>query len=129
VNEQIGKKILVVEDEPAIGRMCQKVLTGQGFEVRIAANGRVAQDMVKREQYHCCLIDIMMPEEGGTEFYGWLQQQYPELARGVVFTTGSLLDEKIMAFIKQSGRLFLPKPFTPGELKAIVAEALKQLEK
>jgi DNA-binding response OmpR family regulator len=34
-----------------------------------------------------------------------------------------------MAFIEQSGRPFLPKPFTPNELTAIVKEALKQLEK
>ena len=127
MNEQIRKKILVVEDEPAIGRMCEKVLAREGLEVGIAVNGRVAQDMVKKGQYQCCLIDIMVPEAGGMELYGWLQQQYPNLARGVVFTTGSLLDEKVMAFIKQSSRLFLPKPFTPGELRAAVMEALKRL--
>ena len=129
MNEQIGKKILVVEDEPAIGRMCQKVLTREGFEVGIAINGRVAQDMVKRGEYKCCLIDMMMPEAGGMELYEWLQQQCPDLARGVVFTTGSLLDEKVLAFIKQSGRPFLPKPFTPGDLRAAVMEALKRLAK
>jgi len=40
-----------------------------------------------------------------------------------------VIDEKTMAFIEQSGRPFLPKPFTPNELTAIVKESLKQLEK
>jgi DNA-binding response OmpR family regulator len=43
----------------------------------------------------------------------------------VIFTTGSLIDEETMAFIEQSGRPFLSKPFTPNELTAIVKEALR----
>jgi DNA-binding response OmpR family regulator len=109
--------------------MCQRVLTREGFEVDIAVNGIVAQDMIKKRQYLICLIDIRTPKMNGTELYHWLQKKYPRLANQVVFTTGSMLDEKTMTFIKQSGRPFLPKPFTPNELTAIVKESLKQLEK
>ena len=52
-------------------------------------------------------------------------KKYPQLANQVIFTTGSVLDEKTMAFIEQSGRPFLAKPFTPQELIAVVEEALK----
>ncbi len=115
----------MVEDEPAIGNMCQRVLTREGLEVNIAVNGRVAQDMIEERQYDICLIDIRTPKMNGTELYKWLQKKYPQLANQVVFTTGSLLDEKTMAFIEQSGRPFLPKPFTPDELIAVVRKALK----
>jgi len=97
--------------------------------VDIAVNGKLAQDMIGKKQYHICLIDIRTPKMNGTELYHWLQKKYPQVANQVVFTTGSVLDEKTMAFIEQSGRPFLPKPFTPKELIAIVEEALKQLEK
>jgi len=97
----------------------------EGFEVDIAINGRVAQNMIEKRQYHLCLIDIRTPEMNGTELYHWLQKKYPQVADQVVFTTGSVLDEKTMAFIEQSGRPFLAKPFTPQELTAIVQEALK----
>ena len=123
--DRTTKRILVVEDEPSIGNMCQRTLTREGFEVDIAVNGIVAQDMIEKKQYHICLIDIRTPKMNGTELYHWLQKKYPRLANQVVFTTGSLLDEKTMAFIEQSGRLFLPKPFTPGELMAVMEEALK----
>jgi len=109
--------------------MCQRVLTREGFEVDIAVNGKLAQDMIEERQYHICLIDIRTPKMNGTELYQWLQKKYPQVANQVIFTTGSVLDEKTMAFIEQSGRPFLPKPFTPDELIAIVEEALKQLEK
>jgi len=109
--------------------MCQRVFTREGFEVDIAVNGIVAQDMIKKRQYHFCLIDIRTPKMNGTELYHWLQKNYPRLANRVGFTTGSTMDEKTMTFIKQSGRPFLAKPFTPNELTAIVKESLKQLEK
>ncbi len=109
--------------------MCQRVLTRKGFEVDIAVNGRLAQDMIEERQYHICLIDIRTPKMNGAELYQWLQKKYPRVANQVVFTTGSVIDEKTMPFIEQSGRPFLPKPFTPEELIAVVEEALKQLEK
>jgi DNA-binding response OmpR family regulator len=123
--DRTTKRILVVEDEPAISNVCQRVLTREGFEVDIAVNGIVAQDMIKKKQYHLCLIDIRTPTMNGTELYQWLQKEYPQVANQVIFTTGGVMDEKVIPFIEQSGRLFLPKPFTPTELVAIVRKALK----
>jgi DNA-binding response OmpR family regulator len=120
---------LVLEDEPSIANLCQRVLTREGFEVEIAVNGRLAQNMIEKRQYHICLIDIRTPKMSGAELYQWLQKKYPQVANQVIFTTGSMIDEKTMTFIEQSGRPFLPKPFTPNELTAVVKEALKQLEK
>ena len=91
----------------------------------IAVNGMLAQDMIEKRQYDICLIDIRTPKMNGTELYQWLQKKYPRLANQVVFTTGGVMDEKTMTFIEQSGRPFLPKPFTPQELTAIVGKALK----
>jgi len=123
------KRILIVEDEPSIGTMCQRVLAKEGFEVEIAVNGTLAQEMIEKKQYHICLIDIRTPRMSGAELYQWLQKNYLQVANHVIFTTGSVIDEETMTFIQQSGRPFLPKPFTPNELTAIVKESLKQLEK
>ncbi len=119
------KRILLVEDEPSIGNMCQRVLTREGFQVEIAINGAVAQEMLQRRQYDLCLIDMRTPKMGGEELYQWLQTEYPQTASHVIFTTGSVIDDRITAFLQQSGRPFLPKPFTPNELIAIVNESLK----
>jgi CheY-like chemotaxis protein len=109
--------------------MCQRVLTREGFEVEIAINGILAQDMIEKKQYHICLIDMRTPKMGGEQLYQWLQKGYPQLASHVIFTTGSVIDDKITTFVEQSGRPFLPKPFTPNELTTILQEALKQPEK
>ena len=84
--------------------------------------------MIEGKQYSLCLIDMRTPKMNGEELYQWLQKKYPQLAMRVIFTTGDVMGGDIKSFLEQSGRLFLPKPFTPSELKAMVQEALKQIE-
>jgi len=124
-----GEIILIVEDEPAICDLCQRVLISGGLEVDIAANGKVAQDMIAEKQYSLFLVDIRTPVMSGIELYQWLEEKHSQLARRVIFTTGSVLGKDTLTFIEQTGRPFLPKPFTSDELKAIVTETLKEVEK
>jgi CheY-like chemotaxis protein len=97
--------------------------------VDVAVNGRVAQDMIEEKQYDLCLIDMRTPKMNGQELYKWLQKKYPQLSGRVIFTTGDTIGGDTKNFLEQAARPFLPKPFTPNELKAIVQEALKQIEK
>ncbi len=116
------KKILIVEDELTIGELCRRVLTGEGFEVDITVNGRIAQDIIEKKQYDLYLLDIRTPEINGIELYQWLKEKHPQLANRVIFTSGSVVDKDIKIFLGQTGRPFLSKPFTSDELKAIVRE-------
>jgi len=77
-----AKRILIVEDEPAISDVCRRVLTGEEFEVDIAVNGKVAQDMLEERQYDLCLLDIRTPTMNGIELYQWLKEKHPQLAGG-----------------------------------------------
>ena len=124
-----AKRILVVEDEPSICQVCQRVLIGEGFEVDIAVNGKVAQEMLGKKDYDLCLIDIRTPVMNGKELYQWIKEKYPELVSRVIFTTGDVMGGDTQGFLEQSGQPFLPKPFTPDELKTIIRETLRQIEK
>jgi CheY-like chemotaxis protein len=118
------RRILVVEDEPTISQVCRRVLTGDGFEVDTAADGRMAQGMLREGNYALILMDIRMPVMDGREFYQVLGLQYPELVDRVIFATGDVIANDTREFLSQSGRPVLTKPFTPDELKAIVRETL-----
>jgi len=124
-----AKRILVVEDEPAICDICERVLTDEGFEVDTAVNGKVAQDMIEEQQYDLCLLDIKMPVLDGKELHQWLQEKHPQQASQVIFITGSVMGGDTQIFLEQSARPFLLKPFTTDELEAIVRETLKEVEK
>jgi len=60
----------------------------------------------------------------GIELYQWLQEKHSQVVSGIIFTTGSVTGSDTMTFVEQTGRPFLPKPFTPDELKGIVKETL-----
>ena len=117
-------RILVVEDEPAISQVCRRVLGREGFEVDSAVNGEVAQDMLRKKGYDLILVDIRTPVMNGKEFYWRVKEEYPRLVERVIFTTGDVIGGATKIFLEQSGRPFLPKPFTPDELRTIVRETL-----
>ena len=93
------KRILVVEDESAICAFCQRVLTGEGFEVDIAANGKIAQDMIEKQEYQLFLLDIRMPVMTGKALYQWLEEKHPLLTSKVIFTTGSVISGDTQLFL------------------------------
>jgi len=123
------KKILVVEDEPAISQVCLRALTSEGFEVDIAVNGASAQNMLVEKDYDLCLIDIRTPVMNGKQLYQCIQEKHPKLIDRVIFTTGDVVGGDTQSFLELVGRPFLPKPFAPDELKTIVRETLRQIEK
>lgn len=124
-----AKRILVVEDEPAICDVCQRVLTSEGFEVDIAVNGKVAQDKIQGKDYDLILIDIRTPVMNGKQLYRYMNEKHPELINRIIFTSGDVVDGDTQGFLELVGKPSLPKPFTTEELKAIVREALRQVEK
>ena len=119
------KRILVMEDEPAICQVCLRTLSAEGFDVDIAANGVIAQDMLAKKEYDLCLLDIRTPIMNGKELYQHIREDHPEYANKVIFTTGDIMNTNLERFLKEAGSPYLPKPFTPDELRDIVRQALK----
>jgi DNA-binding response OmpR family regulator len=68
-------KVLVVEDEPSICKICSLTLTGEGFGVDIAANGKIAGTMLGRREYNLILVDIKMPSMDGKQLYQMIVQK------------------------------------------------------
>jgi DNA-binding response OmpR family regulator len=122
-------RILVVEDEPVISQVCLQTLTSEGFKVDFAINGSIASGMLEKEAYDLVLVDIRTPVMNGKQLYQSIVQKHHELVDRVIFTTGDMLGSDTESFLKESGRPLLAKPFTPNELKTVVREALRRLQK
>jgi len=120
------KRSLVVEDEPTIARMCLRALGAAGFEVDIAVDGKAAQARLsgKGDSYDLCLIDIRTPGMNGIELYQYLKEIGSEVTDRVIFTTGDTINDEIKTFLDETGRPFLPKPFTLDELRSVIKEAM-----
>ena len=128
-NENNRKRILAIDDEPIISRVSLRVLKSDGFEVDIAGNGLVAKEMAGKTDYDLYLCDIRMPEMNGMEFYEYLRQVHPGCETRVIFVSGDTMNNEVRAFLSGKKNLFLVKPFTPEELRAVIQKALKQQDK
>ena len=117
-------KILAVEDEPGIRQVCHRALTSQGYQVDFAGNGVAAESMLMKEDYDLLLVDIKTPVMDGKQLYHYIEDRYPQLASRIIFTTGDVISDDTQSFLKQTGRPFLLKPFSPDELKALIEETL-----
>ena len=122
------RRILVVEDEPVISELCRRMLMAEGFDVDIAMNGSIAKKMVDDKSYDLCLSDIRTPAMDGIQLYQYLEQEHPELARRVIFTTGDVMSGSIAQFLEGTKRPFIPKPFTPDELKQVIRDTLAEID-
>ena len=116
------RRSLVVEDEPTIARMCLRALGTEGFEVDVASDGKAAQALLSDNEdlYDLCLIDIRTPGMNGIELYQYLKEIGSEMINRVIFTTGDVVNDEIKTFLEETGRPFLPKPFTLDELRSVI---------
>lgn len=61
------KKILVIEDDPIMGVVCQRLLGREGFTIELASDGIKGLEALKTFQPDAVLLDMMMPRKNGVE--------------------------------------------------------------
>ncbi|HOG45586.1 MAG TPA: GAF domain-containing protein [Anaerolineae bacterium] len=120
-----GHHVLVVEDEVEIGRLEARFLERLGYRVTVVNEARAALRALADEYPDVILTDLKMPGMDGREFFAALQHSNPELARRVIFVTGDTVSPDTQAFLSQTGRPHLAKPFSLDDVRALVAEALE----
>jgi len=119
------KKILLVEDEPVVGRLFKRILNSEGFDVDFVQDGRIAVETVNNNHYDLCISDIRLPGLNGIQLYEQLKANHPQLSLKVIFITGDTMNANIQLFLQESGMPWLVKPFNPEELVIIVKRLLK----
>ena len=114
------KKIMVVDDEEMITRLCRKVLEKQGFEVRCASSGEEALRLAGSRPFDMLLTDMLMPGLSGLDTFHILKEKQPGLV-GLLMTAYGTMDTAVKA-MEGAFSGFLRKPFTPYELTHVVKE-------
>ena len=121
--QQYIPKILVVDDEMRIREGCRDVLTQEGFEVASAESGQKGLDMIAREHFDIILLDLMMPEMSGLEVLPEVKASHPDTV--VIVITGYATVEHSIEAMKSGAFDFIPKPFSPEQLKVVVSKAIE----
>jgi len=86
-------RVLVVDDDPNVAEVLQEFFTDEGYEVRVAENGRVGLDLFDAWRPHVVLLDLRMPEMSGEDVFLRIRAMQPTAA--VIFVTGA--DDETLA--------------------------------
>jgi len=119
-----GVKILVVDDEPSVVDVFSQYLTGAGYRVQSAANGKEALDVFKKDQFQLVITDIEMPEIDGMALIDRIKAVNKDVV--VIVVTGYGTIERAVEAIKKGAYDFLEKPLSFKALDMVVNRALER---
>jgi DNA-binding response OmpR family regulator len=128
INIEEGKmeapaKVLVVDDEKGICQNVEKILKKKNYEVTTAVSAEEAMEKMGEGAYSMLISDIVMPGgKNGLELLKLVKDQWP-LTKVIMMTAYASTDTAVKA-IRLGALDYLPKPFTPDELRSTVDQAL-----
>lgn len=122
----MSAQLLLVDDEPGLREAVKEYLQDSGFKVQVASNATDAWQMLQKNVPDLVISDVMMPKVDGYQFLKQLREDPRFKSLPVVFLTArGMTSDRILGY--QAGcDAYLPKPFDPEELEAIVKNLLER---
>lgn len=112
-------RALVVEDDPAIRRLVEKLLSRLKIEIDVAGDGRTAVEKLLSQHYSVLVLDLMVPELNGFEIIDFLKRENIRVPVAVVSAVSQQALTKLDLDIV---KLVISKPFDVDEFtRAILA--------
>jgi signal transduction histidine kinase len=117
-------KLLIIDDEEIVLDSCQQILAGNNFDIRTAQDGNVGVSLITEFQPDLVFVDLKMPGISGFEVLERINEVDPTIV-AIVITGFATINSAVEAM--QKGAFdFLPKPFTPDELRLITRRGLEK---
>ena len=123
---EISHRILLIEDEPKLGKVILEELKGQGYLVDLAADGLIAESFFRQNNYSLVLMDVNIPHKSCIE----LCKDFRAIKKSIPIIMLSAMGEindKMEAF-KLGADDYMVKPFHFDELFARLKVFLKRAE-
>ncbi len=115
---------MIIDDEEAMRDGCQQILTKHGYRTETAKNGSIGLKKIEEMKPDAVLIDLKMPGISGMDILEKLPELDPDIIPIVI--TGYATVESAVEAMKRGAFDFLPKPFTPDELRVIIRRGLER---
>ena len=107
--EKAQKKILLVEDDPNFGSVLKDYLSLNDYDVTLAKNGMEGFEKFKKDNYHLCILDVMMPYKDGFTLAKEIRERNKEVP--IIFLTAKAMKEDVLKGYKVGADDYLNKPF------------------
>ncbi len=123
MKEPADNNILVIDDEVAVNNNIRKILVKKGYHVDQAVTKAEALDKIEAEAYRLVLLDLKIPGVKGLELLKAVRDRNPET--NVIIITGYASLETAIESARQGAIDYLPKPFTPDEIRTVTENAFR----
>jgi DNA-binding NtrC family response regulator len=120
-------KIMLVDDEERFLTTTRKLLAKKGIDTVIAAGGKEALDLLKRENIHVVILDVKMPGMDGDEVLKKIKTRFPLVE--VIMLTGHATVESAVEGLKSGATDYLMKPIGIDELIQKATEAFEKRQR
>jgi two-component system NtrC family sensor kinase len=114
------RRILVIDDEPAVAGLLSEIAATQGFECTIALSGSQARAQMTAQDFEAVLCDVRMPDDDGLAMHAWMAANRPALLSRLAFVTGDTLSQGAGGAVARLGRPVLEKPFMPSDVHRLL---------
>jgi DNA-binding response OmpR family regulator len=112
-------RALIVEDDPAIRRLVEKLLSRQHVQIDVARDGREAVDKLSKGTYSVLVLDLMVPELNGFQVIEFLKQENMKIPVAVV---SAVSQQALTQLDLDVVKLVISKPFDVDEFtKSVMA--------
>ena len=112
-------RALIVEDDPAIRRLVEKLLSRRDMEIDTAHDGLTAVEKLRSRRYSVLILDLMVPELNGFEIIEFIKQENVKIPVAVV---SAVSQQALTRLDLDIVKLVISKPFDVDEFtKAVVA--------
>ena len=120
------KRLLVIDDEPIVGKRLQQVFSKIGFEIETYTEPVAAMASMAAHPFDIVVTDLKMEGMDGLEVLRQAKAMNP--AARVIIITGYASPDTAELAQQQGVFAFLAKPFRLDELKQVIFRALEELE-
>ncbi len=118
-------KLLVIDDEPIVGKRLKPALEKSGYIVEVCETGSEALKRINEHHFDIVVTDVRMDEVDGMEILDKVTQKSPQTK--VIIITGYATIEIAREAIAKGAFDFIAKPFKPNELREIIQKAAEVL--
>lgn len=120
------KKILIIEDDPAIAEIEKDYLTMSGYQADIEVDGKLGLERALQGGYHLILLDLMLP---GADGYTICRRLREDLDIPILMVTAKKEDIDKIRGLGTGADDYIVKPFSPSELVARVKSHLARFDR
>ena len=117
-------KLLIIDDEQIVLDSCTQILANGGYIIATANNGEIGLKKLPEVQPDLIFVDLKMPGISGFEVIKNINEYDPTIVTIVI--TGFATISSAVDAMKEGAFDFLPKPFTPDELRLITRRGLEK---